>query len=157
MTSSIEPKPQNTSEKLLPMLHRLKRDVERLGELADAQRELIETGRTEELLTLLGERQRLIDGFFAVQSTLEKTAAGSGGESVTGDDVRREAQEMLGQIAAGLARIEALDASAQAALEAARNAAHQELTGLGAARQARTAYLAPPTQQSDNRFADQTG
>lgn len=156
MTSSIEPKSQNTSEKLLPMLHRLKRDVERLGELADAQRELIETGRTEELLALLGERQRLVDGFFAVQSTLEK-AAGGEGEGVTGNDARREAQEMLGHIAAGLARIEALDAGAQAALEAARNAAHQELTGLGAARQARTAYLTPPTERDDNRFADQTG
>ena len=61
---------QNSTDCLIRMLQEQQSLVEQLANLATQQSELVESGKTEALLSVLGRRQELIDRVIASQGDL---------------------------------------------------------------------------------------
>jgi len=143
-------------DELVALLERQQAAVGRLLALARSQGALIEKGRSEPLLGLLAQRQRLIDEFTAVQGELSTRTGDLTRrlQSVAAGD-RDRIRGLIDDISARLGEIMQLDEKDQHALAAARERARTELAAHGAARQARSAYAGRPYAPS--RFADRQG
>lgn len=144
-------------DRLVPMLDRQREMLGRLQQLADRQEALIRDGKVDALLSLLNERQKLIDGYLGMQrdltpllenlpAWLEKLS------DCDRDRIRAAISEIDGQLDAVLKR----DEDDRRLLEESRRGAREQLGTMASAKQARSAYLAPSTS-SNNRFADQRG
>ncbi len=127
-----------------------------LSPLAEQQEGLIKSGDTAGLLTLLSQRQGIIDRFLDTQSDLTRlTADLSRQPAPLPESSRRRLLDLAAEVDRHLSRIVALDGDDQTRLRAARDRTQEELTGLDAGRSAHRAYLRSRTVTS--RFADRRG
>jgi hypothetical protein len=143
-------------DELMDVLNQQHALVDELSDLADRQAELIRDGQTDALLSLLTQRQGIIDRFAGTQADLGRLTENIEARLQTVDETtRRTVQRLLADIGERLAEVMQRDEQDQQALEAARSATSHEIGSLGAARQARRAYLGG--RAVNNRFADQRG
>ena len=147
---------ESWSDSMIELLTDQHRVVSKLLDLARYQGKLIETGRTEPLLGLLAQRQKLIDEFTSMQERLGRLT----------DDRERQLQQLhqtqrtmiqdlMDQISEKLNLVMAQDEIDQKTLAAARDKVKQELRATGNMQQARNAYHHVGAPSS--RFADQRG
>ena len=155
LNTSVESQPW--FEELLDLLQRQRSMVLELAALADSQAELIAHSRTDGLLDVLAKRQILIDEFNACQAPMAKLTHRLDerlAEVATPD--RDKIKSLIGIIGEKLAHIMQRDEHDQDSLRGSRDNIKQELSSLGAARQARSAYVTD-TRGSTNRYADRRG
>lgn len=157
MSQSESTTQDNRPEALIDLLTRQHGAACELRELAERQAELIEAGRTDELLTLLGRRQELIDQFTADQQAIGRHTDALDGRSDNLDAATRgRIRELLDGISDALESIMQADARDQQSMKTSQDETQQELTKLGSARQARNAYVGSMAP-SGNRFPDRQG
>ena len=149
------PKSHDSLGELIRLLEEQKSLIERLGDLARRQGALIEDGHTEALLELLSERQGIMDRFVISQDGLSRLAESLRPAGDLAETSRNRVGELVEDISRQLAEILGLDDRDREALRAGRDRLGEELSGLGAARQARSAYL--KSRSVSNRFADREG
>jgi len=148
--------PESWTDDLVALLERQQAAVDRLLGLARSQGGLIEKGRSEPLLGLLAQRQRLIDEFTDLQGELSaRTGDLNRRLLAVAEADRGRIRGLIDDISAGLGEIMRLDDRDQAALAEARERARTELAAHGAARQARSAYTG--LSYTPSRFADRQG
>ncbi len=141
-------------DQLIGQLERQQALAEELWELAQRQGALVEAGDSEGLLSLLARRQSVTDRFLAAQEGLSGLceacrAAGDAAPS------RERIATLMADVTRRLEEILARDEQDRAILETCRARSAQELSGLGAAREAQRAYVGARTVT--NRFADRKG
>ncbi|MHC5023169.1 MAG: flagellar export chaperone FlgN [Planctomycetota bacterium] len=143
-------------DQLIALLERQQQLVVRLGQLADQQGSLIEARRTDALLGLLAERQRIIDQFTASQEELSGLTVDLNARlEQTARSRADRIRALLDEIGHCLASVMQRDEQDQQTLHTGRAAVRQELSSLDAGTQARNAYLKP--KPVVNRFADRRG
>jgi hypothetical protein len=143
-------------QSLIELLERQHTMVDRLVELAQAQSALIAESSTDRLLELLAKRQAVIDEFTQSQGDLSELTHGLDErlERVSADQ-RDHIKSVINLIGERLAQVMRRDEEDQAALRSNRQQVRNELTSMGAARQARSAYLGGPSEST--RFSDRRG
>lgn len=130
--------------------------VSQLATLAEKQESLINEGRTEPLLTLLSERQRIVDRITERQEELgELTTNLEARLEHLPSDEREQFRSLIDGITQHLSQIMARDEQDRSALQTRRDETHSELHSLSSGKQARNAYLSKGTPGS--RFADRQG
>lgn len=157
--SVISPLPNAPSwpQTLIDMLERQHALIDGLDGLADQQQSLIADGRADALLELLGRRQGVIDEFTSTQGPLsELTRDIDARLHAANPDQRARIRSLIDTIGARLAAVMARDERDQAALSSSRIEVQRELASLGAARQARAAYVGL-TPSASPRYADRRG
>ena len=123
--------------------------------MAQSQSTLIAQGSTDRLLDLLSQRQIIIDQFTATQTQLgEMTQTLDRHMDRASNPQQEQIKRLMGDIGEQLTQIMRCDERDQAALCTSRDQIKQELSTMGTARQARSAYR-PAVQ--DTRFADRRG
>ncbi len=157
MTTLIESDTSSAwADRLIGLLHSQQSLIEQLTPLAQRQGVLISEGRTEALLTVLAERQSIIDRFLATQQGLVDLAGNLPDRlDHLPEARRRQIRHLVRDIDEGLARVMEVDRRDQEQLKSARDQSKDALQGLGTARSAHKAYHAPPS--GTNRFADRRG
>ena len=149
--------PPDWAGALVEQLERQQSIVDELSSLAERQADLIETRKTEPLLSLLARRQELIDNFRGAQATLADLTGHVESDLDAIEPARRaHIQSLMAHIGDRLAVVMEGDARDQRQLEMSRDETSRELASLGTARQANAAYR-PPSISSNNRFADERG
>lgn len=147
---------QNSTDRLIRMLQEQQSLVEQLAKLATQQSELVESGETEALLSVLGRRQALIDRVIASQGDLTTLL-----EQLRCDrsDVSEHSKRQIGGLVETinhqLAQVMKRDSEDQQRLESRRDLTRQELAGVETAKKAHQAYFKPHLVM--NRFADRQG
>ena len=130
--------------------------VRKLATLAERQRELIEERRTDALLGLLQQRQRLVDEFVASQQRFHQLSEGINERiDELEDGQRQHIRELVNTISAHLDTVMQRDQSDQDLLRGTRDEARQQIGSLDRGTQARSAYR--QGSPSGNRFADRQG
>lgn len=152
------------SHQLISLLERQQALVDRLLDLATGQAALISRapggsgGGADELLSLLGQRQRLVDDFVATQDDLSQLTTDLDQRLATAPaSARGRIRQLLGAVGDALADIVARDSADQQALRTTRDAARDELSRVGVARVAHSAYRPAALSAGNARFADQHG
>lgn len=147
------------SDELIALLERQRGVVGKLLELARYQGSLIENGRTEPLLGLLGQRQALIDEFTSTQEALAASSEDLERRMKSlADDKQVAIASLIDEIGGQLGEIIEHDEQDQRSLADARDRARDELAVHGAARQARNAYTRPgPSGTPGPKFTDRQG
>ena len=147
---------QNSTDRLIRVLQEQQSLVEQLAKLATQQSELVESGKTEALLSVLGRRQALIDRVIASQgdltTLLEELRCD---RSNVSEHSRRQIGGLVETINHQLAQVMKRDSEDQERLESRRDRTRQELTGVETAKKAHQAYFKPHPVM--NRFADRQG
>lgn len=146
------PETHDSLPELIRLLEEQKELIERLGGLAGRQGALIEAGHTEALLELLSQRQRIMDRFVISQDGLSRLTETLRAAGDLAETSRSRIGGLVEDISQQLAEILRLDDRDRETLQAGRDRLGEELSGLGAARQARAAYL--KSRSVSNRFAD---
>lgn len=147
---------QTWDERLLGILQQQQTLLTRLAALAESQGELIRDGQTDSLLTLLGERQQIIDRFLAMQNDLgDLTENLDQRLEEIEPNQRQRIESLIAQIGEALDAVMKHDERDRHALETARNETRSELNDLGNASRARQAYRGAAA--SNTRFADRQG
>ena len=140
----------------MQMLHELQSLVERLSQLAAQQSQLIEAGRTEALLSVLGLRQVVIDQFVESQAELTTLLEQLPREGNIGlEHSRRQIEGLVETINGELAQVMERDSEDQKRLESRRDRTKHELKGVGTAKRAHQAYF--KSHPVKTRFADHQG
>ena len=129
--------------------------AEELWELAQRQGALVEAGDSEGLLSLLAQRQSVTDRFLAAQQGMSGLCEACRAAGEAPAPSRQRIAALMGGVTRRLEEILARDEQDRALLEACRARNAQELSGLGAARDAQRAYVGARTVT--NRFADRKG
>ncbi|MFG0328223.1 MAG: hypothetical protein ACF8SC_13270 [Phycisphaerales bacterium JB037] len=140
----------------ITLLEEQREVFERLEELARSQGELIDQDRTEELLTLMGERQELIERAGAISGELQPMRARWDTIAEDASDADREAVARLAEaVDALIARIVEADRRDEQRLGARRAELSLELGGLSRGRSASNAYAGrtPATPRYQDRRA----
>ncbi len=141
---------------LLGVLERQRSLVGELADLSRRQSALVGSSSMDALLSVLGERQQVIDRFVATQDELAGLLEGLDQRLKTAPDQdRRRITALIGEIGRALADVMRCDEQDQEALASDRDRTRSELTSLGASRQARRAYR--NARAVNNRFADRRG
>lgn len=124
--------------------------------LIDTQRRLVESGNAEGLLTLLGERQQLVDRLIASQESLGQSLAAAE-RNLPGADKERKSriESALGEIQSRLADVMERDRQDQAWLERSRRETRDEMGRVDVIHKAHAAY--GKGRNSASRFADHKG
>ena len=130
--------------------------VDRLEALGARQARAVEARTADELLSILGERQILIDAFAGTQQTVVTMAQSLQDEPTLLDEAARGVvRTRIATISERLSLVMERDARDQVMLEEAAGAIKQELNQMGVARQAHRAYGGPA--QDGVRYADTQG
>jgi flagellar biosynthesis/type III secretory pathway chaperone len=141
---------------LIELLEHQQTLVTDLSTLAQQQATLITSGRTEQLMELLGRRQAVIDQFTATQSQLTELTSDLDARLKSVTDTQREhIKTLIAQIGDQLASVMQRDAQDQDSLRSGRDQVQQELAIMGTSRTARAAY--GPTNGNPPRLADRHG
>ena len=147
---------QNSTDRLIRVLQEQQSLVEQLASLATQQSELVESGKTEALLTVLGRRQELIDRVIASQgdltALLEQLRCD---RSNVSEHSKRQIGGLVETINHQLAQVMKRDSEDQERLQSRRDRTRQELAGVGTAKKAHQAYF--KSHPVMNRFADRQG
>jgi len=145
-----------SSQALVRMLEHQLALVEQLGVLAERQSGFIDTGDSDALLTLLSQRQQVMDQFTASQDELAALSeACQASPSPVDAGTRARIAALVDDISARLGSIMQRDEFDRNRLEASRNQVGESLVGLSTARAARDAYVR--ARAVTNRFADRQG
>jgi hypothetical protein len=145
-----------SAETLVRMLERQQALVEQLDGLAERQRSLIESGNSDALLSLLSQRQQIMDQFVAGQDDLARLAETCRRSTRHIDDAMRgRISGLVDDISERLALIMERDENDRTRLESGRDRVGQALGDLDTARTARAAYV--KASAVTNRFADRQG
>lgn len=145
---------------LIEVLERQQGLVEQLASLSQAQGSLISERRTDHLLQLLSQRQELIDEFTVCQAQMSAMSQDLDRRMTAAAAPQRERiRTLIASISLRLREVMQRDHDDQAALHGGRDATLAEMTGLDAARVARTAYgpTVPNAALGGSRFADHRG
>ena len=127
-----------------------------MAALIDRQRTLVESGDAEGLLTLLGNRQALVDRLIASQDALNGALAAAERQLPEADAARkRRIETALETIHARLADVMERDQQDQAQLERSRQDTRSEMGRIDVMHKAHAAYGSGPSKAS--RFADHKG
>ena len=146
----------NSTDRLMQMLQELQSLVERLSQLAQQQSELIEAGRTEALLSVLGLRQEVIDQFVASQAELATLLEQLPRDrDPSSEHSRQQIEDLVETINGELAQVMERDSEDQKRLESNRDRTKNELSGVGTAKRAHHAYF--KSKPVTTRFADRQG
>ena len=128
---------QNSTERLIRVLQEQESLVEQLAKLATQQSELVESGKTEALLSVLGRRQELIDRVIASQgdltTLLEELRCD---RSNVSEASKRQIGGLVETINHQLAQVMKRDSEDQQRLESRRDRTREELAGVGNAKKA---------------------
>ncbi len=147
---------QNSTDRLIRVLQEQQSLVEQLAKLATRQSELVESGKTEALLSVLGRRQELIDRVIASQgdltTLLEELRCD---RSNVSEAAKRQIGGLVETINHQLAQVMKRDSEDQERLESRRDRTRQELASVGNAKKAHQAYF--KSHPVMNRFADRQG
>lgn len=131
-----------------PVITRLERQLElfrRLEAIAERQSDLIDEGRTPELLAIIAERQTLVDEIVRVGKAIETDL------SLARPDAQvNQLLEQVGQIAT---RVQQRDQNDHRRLEIDRDRLSGEMAGVGRGRHAVAAY-SNRTREPTTRFKD---
>lgn len=146
--------PVASVERLLATQEQL---VDELAELSRQQRDLITARQTDALLSLLAQRQHIVDRFLASQEALGRVMAAMDETNADrGDrDTRLRIHALADTISQRLAQVMADDQVDQQALEAGRDAVRRELDGVTVGANASRAYRT--ARPAECRFADRQG
>lgn len=147
-------------EELTSLLREQQADLTQLRELVARQRLLIQRDQHGDLLSLLDERQKILERLLKRQERI-----GTLGDRVRSqpeamdDETRRQLGHVIDDLSSCLGDIMQRDEEDQKSMEKIRDESRQELNSLGQARQARRAYLKPgmSTGPNDARFSDRKG
>lgn len=145
-----------SSENLITMLQEQHSLALELAQLSAKQSELIETDRTDALLSVLSVRQGIIDKFVASQGKLAVMVndVQSPTKEVS-DSSRREIASLVEMINLKLADVMDSDKQDQDRLQIGKSRTKDQLVELGEAKKAHKAYTNVPVVV--NRFADSQG
>ncbi|MCH8314605.1 MAG: hypothetical protein IIA64_01410, partial [Planctomycetes bacterium] len=144
---------QNSTDRLIRVLQEQQSLVEQLAKLATQQSELVESGKTEALLSVLGRRQELIDRVIASQSDLTTLLEELRCDrSNVSEASKRQIGGLVETINHQLAQVMKRDSEDQERLESRRDRTRQELVGVDTAKKAHQAYFKPHPVM--NRVAD---
>ncbi len=144
------------AESLITMLTRQQALIHRLSDLARRQGELIDSGDADALLTLLGQRQQIMDQFVASQDDLTLLADACRGETgPVPEGTCARITTLVEDISERLGEIMRLDEQDRARLESNRDRVGADLVGLSTSRAAHDAYVR--ARAVTNRFADRQG
>jgi len=147
-------------EQLLAMLSRQRDLYEQLRSLSDQQADFIAAGETERLLTLLGQRQTLVDALGEASVELSPhraeiaTLANDASQPLAG-----QIKSLVDEVRSLLSTIIAQDDAGRRDLEAARDEVGTQLRQTAGAPQALGAYGGPAGSGTAHtpRFTDQRG
>ena len=155
--SALHERPDIWGPRLLRILGEQVSHFEQLDELSVAQGELINTGRSDELLALLSRRQVLVDRITDINTELEpflsqwRTLA-----PALPDALSQEIGQTMGTIDRLVEKITARDDADKTTLDQRRGAIQQELGSVARGRNAVAAYASTGTTQPP-RFQDRNG
>lgn len=157
MTASTSTSAELDADGLLDLLRRQRDLYDQLDALSAGQLQLIEQGTTEALLSLLAERQGVVDQLGAINAQLaparDRWEQWSANLS---DEDRDEVRALLGHVDACIKAIVHRDDEAQRQLTQAQQTVGAELRQVTATGTALGAYHAAP-QRNDARFTDRKG
>lgn len=142
-------------EMLVKLLERQQALAEQLAGLADRQASLIEAGESDALLTLLAQRQKIMDQFLASQDSLTGLSDACRRDGDVADETRHRIGALIEDISRRLGEIMSRDEQDRATLDSNRRHVGESLAGIGTARAARHAYV--NSKAVNNRFADRQG
>jgi hypothetical protein len=154
---SNTPSPDNERwpQTLIDLLERQYALVDQLDVLARQQADFIEQSATDQLMNLLSQRQGIIDQFTSSQSELSHLTQGMDDRlQQASADQRDRIKSLISEIGDRLAGVMHRDEKDQASLRSNRDSIKQEMSALGAAKQARGAYA---SKSNPARFADRRG
>lgn len=130
--------------------------VSQLATLVEKQESLISEGKTEPLLALLSDRQRIVDRIAERQEELsELTRNLEARLEHLPPDERQQFRSLIDGITEHLGHIMARDEQDRSTLQSRRDKTHSELQSISSVKQARNAYLTKGSPGS--RFADRQG
>lgn len=146
----------NTAENLIAMLKEQDSLALKLGQLSSRQSELIESGRTDALLSVLSVRQGIIDKFVASQGKLASmlTEIQKPSNEVS-EASRKQIASLVETINTKLAVVMDSDKQDQDRLRTDKNRTKDQIEELDAGGKAYRAYSNVPV--AVNRFADKQG
>ncbi len=154
---------------LISLLERQSTLYDQLGDLTEQQSQAIEAGfgvdadaspgaSGEQLLTILAQRQRVIDALVQVQDELAPfRESWSSVWSQMGETDRQQVAPMVRQIEQAAARIMELDDRDRLRLEQAQAHTGEQIRKLNSTGAAVSAYRTSPPPTTNNRFTDQHG
>lgn len=146
----------NSAQSLIMMLQEQYSLANELAQLSTKQSELIETDRTDALLSVLSVRQGIIDKFVASQGKLaEMIDEVQSPTKEVSDSSRRQIASLVETINTKLADVMNSDKQDQDRLQIGKSRTKEELVELGAGKKAHRAYTKVPVVV--NRFADSQG
>jgi hypothetical protein len=144
-----------SADRLIELLLHQKDLVAQLDRLADGQMELIDSGASDALLDLLGDRQRIVDELTASQDSVVGLSRSLHGREDIAAGVRDRITALVDDISDRLLRVADRDEQDRARLRTARDRAAEGLSQVRTAKRARQAYVNDRT--TNNRFADRRG
>ncbi len=150
-----DPATEMSADQLIGMLERQQELVDRLDQLAEGQIALIDSGASDELLELLGARQKIMDELAAGQDGMTGLAEALRGGDDVAEGQRDRISGLVDAIGNRLSRIVSSDEQDRARLRTSRERTAREISGLRRAKQAQHAYVNARTRS--NRFADRQG
>ena len=143
-------------DELEAVLTEQRRITTALAGLIERQQRCVESDHAIGLLTLLGERQELVDRLMASQQELSRALAAAEPALRGADAVRkRRIEGSLAEIQARLSEVMDRDAKDQAQLQQRRGAARDEMGRIDVVHKANTAYARASNRS--NRYADHKG
>lgn len=144
------------ADQMFEALERQHALVTELSMLAERQAVLVEEARTEDLLGLLGERQRVVDGFTGAQDDVTRLSEATDADPESLDpEQRTRLRTLIDGIGERLAAVMRQDATDQDRLAARRDETKAAIAGIGTARAAQRAYIGRGTPAP--RFSDRKG
>ncbi|MHC4128419.1 MAG: hypothetical protein ACYTE6_08340 [Planctomycetota bacterium] len=144
-----------SADRLIRMLERQRELVVQLDRIAEGQMALIDSGESDALLGLLGDRQEIMDELAAGQDGLTGLSEDLRARDDVGEGQRTRITRLVDEIGDRLSQLVNRDEQDRARLRTNRDRAAEELSGLRTAKQAQRAYV--KSRASNNRFADRRG
>lgn len=151
--SELETPP--SPDMLVKLLERQQALVEQLGGLSERQASLIEAGESDALVSLLAQRQKIMDQFIASQDSLTSLSDACRRDGAVADGTRNRIGALIADISERLGDIMSRDEQDRRQLESNRHQVGESLAGVTTAKAARHAYVR--SRAVNNRFADQQG
>ena len=154
----ISPAPADETRHVLTLLERQRDLYRELKSHSDQQDQLIASGATERLLTLLAQRQRLVDGLGQVSASLapyrSRIAAIADQAS---DEVGAQMRGLVEEVRGLLESIIETDEKGKADLAAARDKVGTQIRQAAGAAAAAGAYGGAASAKAGPRFTQQKG
>ena len=151
--SELETPP--SPDMLVKLLERQQALVEQLGGLSERQASLIEAGESDALVSLLAQRQKIMDQFIASQDSLTTLSDACRRDGAVADGTRKRIGALIADISERLSEIMSRDEQDRQQLESNRHQVGESLAGVTTAKAAQHAYVR--SRAVNNRFADQQG